>query len=340
MTEMTMTDQITDVAALEACVGKVPGPLDLKVMDHLDDSALRWLALSPLLFATFADAGSIGITLGAGVRGFVRADDPRRLRLPAASLDDPLLARTGASFGSLMMVPGIGETLRVNGRVAAVEGGEIEIAVEECYLHCAKALIRSGFWAAAPQAEAPAQAGDFLAATRFMALASVDREGRADLSPKGDPAGAMLRLHADSAWYADRPGNRRVDSFRNILTQPRIAALALIPGAGRVALLSGRARITTDASMRAAFAVGERTPKIVTRVEDLRLDLRDSAALRRARPWPAPAAPEGIDPAAMFVAHVKQSKVNGLQAKLARAALSVPGLMEKGLQHDYKKNLY
>lgn len=334
-----MSADIVDVAALEACVGKVPGPADLKVMDHLDDSALRWLASSALLFAAFGTGTGVGITVGGGEPGFVQAIDARRLRIPAALLDEPQLAVVGQGFGALLLVSGICETLRINGRVAAI-GDAIEIAVEECYLHCAKALMRSGFLAAEPQPETPADVADFVTACRFMALATIDAQGRADLSPKGDPAGTMLCLRGADAWYADRPGNRRVDSFRNILSQPHVAAVAVIPGSTRIALLSGRARITTDEAMCAAFTVGERTPKIVTRIGDVQLSLRDSAALARARIWPAGEPPADIDPAAMFVAHVKHSKARGLQATLTRAALSVPGLMEKGLQHDYKNRLY
>lgn len=336
MTEPT----IHDVATLEACVGKVPGPLDMKVMDHLDDSALRWLDLSPLLFAAFGRDGRIGVTLGTGTPGFVTALDPQRLRVPVAALDDPQLARVGDGFGSLLLLPGVPETLRINGRVAAVDDDAIEIAVEECYLHCAKALIRSEFWAAAPRSEAPDAIDGFLAQTRFMALATIDANGRADVSPKGDPAGTMLRLQDGAVWYADRPGNRRVDSFRNILTQPRIAALALIPGTMRVAVLGGSATITTDGTMRAAFAVRERVPRIVTRVDAPTLELRDSTALARLSPWPVAAPAADIDAAAMFVAHVQQSTATGMQAKIARAALKVPGLMKKGLDHDYKNNLY
>lgn len=335
-----MNERIEDVATLEACVGKVPGSLDLKVMDHLDTSALRWLEVSPLAFFAFGGDGTVGITPAGGDPGFVQVPDPKRLRLPSALLDQPQLATIGAGFGSLFLAPGIGETLRINGRVATVDGATIEIAVEECYLHCAKALMRSHFWEASPRDDAPDTVPDFLAASRFMALATIDRDGRADVSPKGDPAGAMLQLHDGDLWYADRPGNRRVDSFRNLLTQPRLAAAVLIPGSAGIALLSGVAQITTIPSMREAFAVGERVPKIVTRVQQPLIELRASAALARVRPWPVQPTAAGIDPAAMFVAHVRESKARGLQAKLARAALKVPGLMEKGLQHDYKNNLY
>jgi predicted pyridoxine 5'-phosphate oxidase superfamily flavin-nucleotide-binding protein len=334
------TETITDVATLEAIVGKVPGPLDMKVMDHLDDSALRWLALSPLLFVSFGTQSRIGITLGSGAPGFIGAPDPKRLRVPLAALDDAALARPGDGFGTLMLLPGVPETLRVNGRVTVIDNGAIELAVDECYLHCAKALIRSEFWAAMPSTEAPDSPTGFLADTRFMALATIDANGRADVSPKGDPAGAMLREHDRALWYADRPGNRRVDSFRNILTQPRIAALALIPGSTRVAALGGSATITTGETMRNAFAVRERVPKIVTRVDQPTLELRDSAALARLAPWPLRAAAADIDAAAMFAAHVQQSTAKGMQAKLARAALKIPGVMKKGLDHDYKNNLY
>ncbi len=335
-----MTELIEDVDTLVATVGKVPGSLDMKIMDHLDASALRWLEVSPLLFASFGAAGSIDVTVGGGESGFARALNPRRLQLPVAMLDDPQLAQVGRGFGSLFLTPGIDETLRINGRVASVDGETVEIDIDECYLHCAKALMRSKFWAAQPQSDSPASVEAFITESRFMALATIDRDGRADVSPKGDPAGSMLRLHDGAAWYADRPGNRRVDSFRNLLTQPKLAALVLIPGATRMAVLHGTAQITTGTTMREAFAVGERVPKIVTRVQQPSLELRDSAALARVQPWPSAAAPADIDPAAMFVAHVKESKARGLQATIARAALNVPGLMEKGLEHDYKNNMY
>ncbi len=336
-----MTDScIRDVETLEAVVGKVPGPLDLKVMDHLDDSAQRWLGLSPLLFVSFGSGARIGITLGSGAPGFVSATDPKRLRIPVASLDDAVLAQPGDGCGTLMLLPGVPETLRVNGRVAAIDNGVIELAVDECYLHCAKALIRSEFWAAAPRAGVPHETAAFLAETRFMALATLDADGRADVSPKGDPAGALLQQHEGAVWYPDRPGNRRVDSFRNLLTQPRLAALALIPGTHRVAVLGGHATITTGETMRQAFSVRERVPKIVTRVDTPTLVLRDSAALARLAPWPLTTPPADIDAAAMFVAHVRQSTARGVQASLARAALKVPGVMQKGLDHDYRNNLY
>jgi predicted pyridoxine 5'-phosphate oxidase superfamily flavin-nucleotide-binding protein len=140
--------------------------------------------------------------------------------------------------------------------------------------------------------------------------------------------------------YAERPGNRRADSFRNILMQPRIAVAALLPGATRVAIAAGSARLATDPAVLAGFAVDGKTPKLVTGIAQPSLRLADSAALARAQLWPVGARPDDLDPAAIFAGHVRLNKTGGLQAKLARAMVSIPGMMEKGLQHDYKNNLY
>lgn len=332
---------ITDVDALQACVGKLPGPRDLKVIDYLDDNALRWIAASPFMFAAFGDATGIALTAAGAEPGFVRADTPRQLSLPMSLMDQPELARVSQGFGSLFLVPGIDETLRVNGRVQSVGDGHVTIAVDECYLHCAKALMRSAYWTAQPLAEAaPPDPVAFLDHSRFMALATIDRAGHADLSPKGDPAGALLKTRDGDVWYPDRPGNRRVDSFRNILAQPHIAAMVLLPGSTDVAHVVGTARVSTDEAMRASFTVADKMPKLVTRIEQARLRVSRSPSLVRARLWPAVRTAENLDPAEIFKTHIQLNRTGGVAATLARASVAIPGMMRKGLEHDYKKNLY
>ncbi len=117
-----MSSPVIDFESLQLQVGKLPGPRDLKVIDYLDDHALRWLAASPFLFATFGDGDGIEVTAGAGESGFLRVDDPQHIRLATTLLDDPAIAREGRSFGSLFLVPGMDETLRINGRVRDVLG--------------------------------------------------------------------------------------------------------------------------------------------------------------------------------------------------------------------------
>ncbi|MFC4255202.1 pyridoxamine 5-phosphate oxidase [Altererythrobacter xixiisoli] len=344
---MIADQQIADIQALESCIGKAPGALDLKVIDHLDRWAHIWIASSTLLIAGFGASAqhdapaSIGITLAGGRCGFVTAPTPGQLSIPLHALDDAELAVPGCGFGGLFLSPGWGETLRVNGRVATVEAGMVRITVEECFLHCAKALIRSEFWKAQPvTTPTPTAPAEFAESVRFLALATINERGHADVSPKGDPAGTLLKIAEGEARFAERPGNRRADSFRNMLTQPRAALLLIIPGSPQVASISGNARMVTDPALREAFMVAGKIPALVTQLRDTDIRLYTSQALQRAPLWPAGERAPGIEPAKIFTDHVKLSKERGLQASLARGLLSVPGLMRRGLDQDYKHNLY
>lgn len=333
---------IDTIGALEAVVGKIPFPVTLKVIDHLDQGALRWIAESPLMFAGFGDGATISITLGGGNPGFATAE-AHEIRVPTALLDDPTLVRREAAFGSLFLLPGIGETLRVNGRVTEVRDSEIRIRVEECYGHCAKALIRSDFWGAAPDDNAPRDAAGFISVSRFMALATIDANGHADLSPKGDPVGKMALAEAGRVWFADRPGNKRVDSFRNIIANRHAAAVFLIPGSTHVVRVAGTAAITTAQTARARFVVQDKIPALAVALDTDRLELAPSPALGRARMWPVSEPAHGIQPAKLFLDHTKLNKNKSFGARLAGAALSLPGsqeLLKKGLEKDYKDNLY
>lgn len=335
-----MTDAISSLADLEACLGAPPLGVQMKVIDHIDATARAWIAASPLAFVGFAGGEGTSSTIAGGKAGFVSDCSATSMAMPISLIDAPGLAKVGQGFGALFLVPGVGETLRVNGRVAAVDADAIRVDVTECYLHCAKALMRSGFWEAEPHGDAPDTAADFLNAGRFMALATDDGSGQSDVSPKGDPPGVMLRMEGETVVYADRPGNRRADSFRNIIGRPAISAVVVIPGSTRVGVMSGWARISTDEAMRSTFAVDGKTPKIVTVVDGVQVELRESQALARAALWPArDGAGEGIDPAAMFVAHVKLNKTKGLQAMAMRTAVTRT-MVDQGLKSDYTNNLY
>lgn len=344
---MNGTCAITDTAGLEACIGKAPGAINLKVIDHLDPWAQIWIASSTLLIAGFGRSAqeeapaTIGVTLAGGPRGFVTVPAPGSLAIPINALDDAELAVPGCGFGGLFLSPGWGESLRVNGRVAAIEDGMLRIEVEECFLHCAKALIRSEFWTAEPKlGPAATEPAEFAAAARFLALSTINERGHADVSPKGDPAGTLVTIADGEAHFAERPGNRRADSFRNMLAQPRAALLLIIPGSLQVAAISGHAQIVNDPALREAFTVAGKIPALVTRLRDADIRLFTSGALQRAQLWPAGERAPAIEPAKIFTDHVKLSKERGLQASLARGLLSVPGLMRRGLEQDYKHNLY
>jgi len=336
--------EIRDIPSLEACLGAPSPTVLMKVIDHIDPGAERWLAASPVGFVACARDGGIQVTTVGGAAGFATAPDAHTLRVPLAAFDDPAIVQVGDGFGSLFLVPGIGETLRVNGVVTELDGESLLVAVEECYIHCAKALIRSGFWQAtaldSALNSAPEDAVAFLGETRFMALATLDENGRADVSPKGDPAGGLLRFVDGVAHYAERPGNRRADSYRNMIANPAMAAIALIPGSAAVVRVTGQATICSDAALRDHFVVQGKSPLLVTAIADLVAEPHTSLALTNANLWPTGDAPAGISPAKILIEHVNRNKTKGVKATLVRTSLAIPGAVEKALASDYKSNLY
>lgn len=332
--------KLTKIEQVEKLVGRPPGPRDLKVIDHLDEHAQRWLSHARFAGVAFGSGAGIQLTLAGGQPGFTVAPDAKTLSLPLAALDDAAACEAQCSFGALFIVSGMEETLRVNGRVTQVEDGRATLAVDECYLHCAKSFRRSGFWEAASEGASGRSPEAFLKDARFLMLATMNASGQVDVSPKGDPAGLLIQQHDGAVCFADRPGNRRIDGFRNIIEQPGVCLIAVIPGHSDIVAVDGTADLLADKGLAQQFAVQGKAPKLVTRVVTGAMRPGDSAAIAMAGLWPAGTTPDDLVPSEIFKAHVKKSKENSLQAKVARAAVSVPGAMEAGLERDYKKNMY
>jgi PPOX class probable FMN-dependent enzyme len=99
-------------------------------------------------------------------------------------------------------------------------------------------------------------------AAPFVAIATGGPDGF-DCSPKGDAPGFVRILDDKTLAIPDRPGNNRLDGFRNILRDPRIALLFLIPGVGETFRVNGRASISVDPELMQSFAVNGKLPRSV-----------------------------------------------------------------------------
>lgn len=87
----------------------------------------------------------------------------------------------------------------------------------------------------------------FIAASPFCTVATAGADGRCDASPKGDPAGFTYVIDDTTIALPERPGNRRADGFHNILDNPHIGLIYMIPGRGDTLRINGRARLVRDA---------------------------------------------------------------------------------------------
>lgn len=110
----------------------------------------------------------------------------------------------------------------------------------------------------------------FIARSPFLLLASADGEGRMDVSPKGDPPGFVQVLDDHTLVIPERPGNRRADSFSNLLVNPHVGLIFLVPGKQETLRVSGRAFVVRDAWIREGLAVKGNVPHfaIVVQVEE------------------------------------------------------------------------
>lgn len=112
----------------------------------------------------------------------------------------------------------------------------------------------------------------WLAASPFCVMATADRDGRCDASPKGDPAGQLVHVIDDrTIALAERPGNRRADGYKNILANPHVGLNFLIPGRGDTLRVNGRARLVSEAPFFDEMVVKGHRPllAIVVDIEDL-----------------------------------------------------------------------
>ena len=108
---------------------------------------------------------------------------------------------------------------------------------------------------------------EFIARSPFFLIATANADGSCDVSPKGDPPGAVRVLDARTLAIPDRLGNRRIDGFRNILTNPHVGLIFLIPNDDETLRVNGRAFITKDPEFLATMAIEGRAPKLATIVE-------------------------------------------------------------------------
>jgi PPOX class probable FMN-dependent enzyme len=102
----------------------------------------------------------------------------------------------------------------------------------------------------------------FIERSPFVCVATGRPGGGMDVSPRGDPAGFVRVLDERTVLLPDRPGNRIADTLVNLLADPRIALLFLIPGVGDTFRVNGTAVITDDAELLAPSAVAGRAPKL------------------------------------------------------------------------------
>lgn len=127
----------------------------------------------------------------------------------------------------------------------------------------------------------------FIDHATFVLVATWSADGRADISPKGDPPGSIEIIDDRTIAIPDRPGNGRIDTFLNVVEQPSVGLLLLVPGILETCRISGRGTVTNDPELLDRMVVNGKRPKLTLVVEVDEAFVHCGKAVRRGRLWDA-----------------------------------------------------
>jgi predicted pyridoxine 5'-phosphate oxidase superfamily flavin-nucleotide-binding protein len=353
---------VTSVEAVEAIIGTPPQAILMKVSRVIDAGCRGILANSPLAgFGYHSAQGLAQTTIVGGQAGFANVESPTRLSFDF-DRQQPL-PTAGSGVSMIFLLPGIGETLRLNGTAAAVSNGKVAVNLEETWVHCARCILRSRLWNLEAQESngtrsptrqehlsgplANPEVRTFLDATPFLLVSSWDASGHGDTSPKGDPVGFVRILDGETILIPDRRGNKRADTFHNLMSCAEVSLAALVPGRDDLLQLNGTAEMTIDPDLLTGTGVrnGE-TPKAGLVVHVRQAAIRPNEAIRAAQMWrPTSHVNRAATPDLLEVAtrHIARSEATGRKASLMRTVSRGLGLSPKLLRRatdiGYRKEL-
>ncbi|HLV36458.1 MAG TPA: pyridoxamine 5'-phosphate oxidase family protein [Spirillospora sp.] len=170
---------------------------------------------------------------------------------------------------------------------------------------------------------------DFIAQSPFILIATANAEGSMDVSPKGDPPGFVLVLDDQTLVIPDRPGNRRADTFTNIIQNPNIGLIFLIPGNQETLRVNGKARVVRDEAISQRLSVQGKAPKLMIAVHIEEAFFHCAKCAVRSNLWEQDAWPAQEDVPSLAAALIAQQQL----------AISVEKL-QADLDEDVKTELY
>jgi uncharacterized protein len=176
-------------------------------------------------------------------------------------------------------------------------------------------------------------ARDFIARAPFLTVGTQGPGGRADVSPRGDPAGFVQVLDDRTLAIPDRPGNNRLDTLSNILADPNIGLLFLVPGFDDTLRVNGTAVLSTDPDLLRGMAVNDRVPTLAIVVTVAEVFLHCAKALRRSRLWD-PEARQDRKAMPTLMAMILDQTTGAPDDTEAMARI------DAGLEEDYRRSMY
>ncbi len=125
----------------------------------------------------------------------------------------------------------------------------------------------------------------YIALAPICLISTADAEGKQDVTPRGDPPGSFKVLDEHTLAISDRPGNNRLDTLKNLMANPEIALIFLLPGVAETVRVAGTARLSVDHALLESMAVEGKLPRCAIVVSVRQAYLHCAKALIRSRLW-------------------------------------------------------
>jgi uncharacterized protein len=173
----------------------------------------------------------------------------------------------------------------------------------------------------------------FVARSPFLCIGTQSPEGRADVSPRGDPPGFVKILDDHTLVIPDRPGNNRLDTLSNILANPAVGLLFMVPGFDDTMRVNGKARISRAPELLQSMAVNGKTPTVGIVVSVDEVFIHCAKAFRRSKLW---------DP----TQHQQRSEMPSLLNIILDQTTGAPDnpeemkKIDEGLEEAYRSSMY
>jgi PPOX class probable FMN-dependent enzyme len=172
-------------------------------------------------------------------------------------------------------------------------------------------------------------AAAFIGHSPLLLFATSDRAGALDVSPKGDAPGFVLVEDAHTLVIPDRPGNRLAYGFRNLLENPEVGIIFLVPGVTETLRINGTAEVTRDPALLERLSARDKPALLATRVRVRESFFHCGKAFIRSALWKPETWPSGV-----------RADIGKQIAKKLDAPEEVAVSIENGLTEDYEKRLY
>ena len=174
---------------------------------------------------------------------------------------------------------------------------------------------------------------EFLTRSPLIFIATSDPAGLPTVSPKGDPTGFISVVNGQTLHVPERPGNKLLHSFENILSNPKLGLIALVPGMEETLRISGDAKLLANEKLNERYAVNGKPALLVVEIKIERCFFHCAKAFKRSRCWQPEHWPDSMK--ISFGQSVAANRNRGrLNSKAVETAVNI------AVDRDYKNNLY